>query len=97
VTTEVNGIVREAAPPGSPFVPGACFVTPSMTAHGVSGSTTARAQAPSDADADTPVRLGGASLWFQLESALPMSLTPWAEEERLADWAATWDSVRGGL
>jgi len=97
VTTEVNGIVREEGPPGSPFVPGVCFVTPAMTAHGVGGSTVARVRAAPDADADRPVRQGGASLWFQLESALPMSLTPWAEEQRLADWPATWDAHPGNF
>ena len=36
----------------------------------------------------------GDQLWFQFESALPMSLTPWAEEDRVADWPATWGSHR---
>jgi len=93
VVSELNGIVRESAPPGTPWQPGTHFLTPSLTAHGVSGRTVERVRALADADADRPQRLGGpASLWFQLESALPMCLTPWAEAHRLPDWPATWGS-----
>jgi homogentisate 1,2-dioxygenase len=91
--TEVNGIVRESSPPGSPFQPGCCFLTPCLTAHGPSGRTADRVQSLDDATADRPAPPGDA-LWFQLESALPLSLTPWAEENRLPDWAATWGSHR---
>ncbi len=90
-TTEVNGIVREAAPPDSPFQPGCCYITPSFTAHGVSGRAVARIRAQADAEADRPARMG-TGLWFQLECALPFALTPWAEDERLPDWPATWGS-----
>jgi homogentisate 1,2-dioxygenase len=90
--TEVNGIVREDAPPGSPFRPGCCFVTPPFTAHGPSGRAVERERGLADAEADAPARLGDPSLWFQLESALPLSLTPWSEEEQLPDWPAIWGS-----
>jgi homogentisate 1,2-dioxygenase len=92
--TEVNGIIREAAPPGSPFVPGVCFLTPSFTAHGPSGGAVARTRALTDAQADAPSRSGD-SLWFQLETTLPLALTPWADKHRIAVWSATWGSHRG--
>jgi homogentisate 1,2-dioxygenase len=93
--SEVNGIVREAAAPGSPFQPGCCFLTPALTPHGPSGRAVERARAMTDAEADRPAPPPpGAGLWFQLESALPLSLTPWAESQRLPDWAATWGSHR---
>src|SRR5262249_44332549 len=87
--TEINGVVseRHAVPP---FVPGCCFITPSLTAHGVSGRAVERAREASDA----PAHLGATGLWFQFETALPISLTPWAEAARLSDWPATWGSQR---
>ena len=49
----------------------------------------------SDADADNVMHLGGPNaLWFQLESALSPTLTSWAREHTLPDWAATWGSHR---
>jgi homogentisate 1,2-dioxygenase len=91
--TEFNGVIKENAPPQSPFQPGACFITPSLTAHGVGGRTVERVRALPDAEADRPGP-PGSSVWFQLESGLPLSLTPWAEQARLPGWAATWGSVR---
>lgn len=91
---EINGIVREHAPAGSPFQPGCVFITPPLTPHGVSGRAVERARTATPDDADRPVALGGASLWFQFESALPPVLTPWARERMLSEWAATWGSHR---
>jgi len=91
--SEVNGIIRESSPPGSPFQPGCCFLTPSLTAHGPSRRAVERARTVDDRDADQPVPPGD-SLWFQFETSLPISLTPWADEHRLPDWAATWGSHR---
>ena len=92
--TEVNGIVREpGAPASSPFQPGCCFITPALTAHGPGGQTVARVRALDDATADAPSPPGD-GLWFQFETTLPLSLTPWAEENRLAGWPATWGSHR---
>ncbi|HSD90292.1 MAG TPA: homogentisate 1,2-dioxygenase, partial [Kofleriaceae bacterium] len=89
---EINGIVREQSK--GPFQPGCCFITPSLTAHGISGRGVERQRNLGDAEADQPVQLGGASLWFQLESALSPVLTPWAREHALPEWAATWGSHR---
>jgi len=91
--SEVNGIIRESSPPGSPFQPGCCFLTPSLTAHGPSRRAVERARSAGDRDAEQPVPPGD-RLWFQFETSLPMSLTPWADEHRLPDWAATWGSHR---
>ncbi len=92
VTAEINGIIREPAAAGGPFQPGCCFLTPPLTAHGVSARAVAHSRAIDDATADRPEQLGGDSLWFQLESALPPVLTPWAEAHRIAGWPATWGS-----
>jgi len=91
--SEINGIIRESSPPGSPFQPGCCFLTPSLTAHGPSRRAVERARGADDREADQPVPPGD-SLWFQFETSLPLSLTPWADENRLPDWAATWGSHR---
>jgi homogentisate 1,2-dioxygenase len=93
---EINGIIREPSPPTSPFQPGCVFITPSLTAHGVSGRAVGRMRSLTDAEADKVMHLGGPkALWFQLESALSPTLTPWARERALPDWAATWGSHRG--
>jgi homogentisate 1,2-dioxygenase len=92
--SEINGIVRESSPPGSPFQPGCCFITPALTAHGPGGKTVERVLALSDEEADRPAPPGHEGLWFQFETALPLSLTPWAQEHRLPNWPATWGSHR---
>jgi homogentisate 1,2-dioxygenase len=86
VVSEINGIVREPHASGA-FAPGCCFITPCLTAHGPSANAVERSRAIAD---DAPVELGVDSLWFQLESALPPVLAPWADP--LADWPATWRS-----
>jgi homogentisate 1,2-dioxygenase len=91
---EINGIIREQAHPGSPFEPGCVFITPSLTAHGVSGRAVERSRTISASEADRPIELGVTGLWFQLESALSPVLTPWAAAHQLPDWAATWGSHR---
>jgi homogentisate 1,2-dioxygenase len=99
VTAEWNGIIRDELPPDSPFQPGGCFVTPGMAPHGVLASSVERAL---DADpsaaaaADRPRRVPDDSLWFQFESALPISLTSWAKRAplRIADWHLIWGAYR---
>lgn len=92
VTSEINGIVRETPAAGSPFTAGCTFITPAMTAHGVSASAVERSRSLDDETADLPVQLGADSLWFQFESALAPSLTTWGMAHRLPDWSATWGS-----
>jgi homogentisate 1,2-dioxygenase len=91
--SEVNGIIRESAPPDSPFQPGCCFVTPALTAHGPGWRAVERTRAATDAEADAPSPPGD-SLWFQFETSLPLSLTPWADENRIPEWPSTWGSHR---
>ena len=56
---EINGIVRESSPAGSPFQPGCVFITPSLTPHGVSGRAVERSRQVDATEADRPVALGG--------------------------------------
>ena len=96
VTTEINGIIRDVAPTGSPVVPGGLFLTPSLTPHGVVASSVERALALDDDHADRPQRSPDTSLWFQFESALPFSLSAWARGagNRVADWHLVWGAAR---
>jgi homogentisate 1,2-dioxygenase len=93
VTTELNGIIRDEAAPGSPFVPGCCFLTPSLAPHGPRASSVERALAEGD---DLPARLPDGALWFQLETALPFSPSRWARQAdiRITDWPLMWGAYR---
>lgn len=73
VATELSGIVALAEPYAG-FEQGACFLTPSMTPHGIGADGYRRAI---DGD-DTPRRLADDSLWIMFETALGLRLTPWA-------------------
>jgi len=69
------------------------LTAPSLTAHGPGRRAVERARTQPDAEADRPVPPGD-SLWFQFETILPLSLTPWADQHRLPSWPATWGSHR---
>jgi homogentisate 1,2-dioxygenase len=90
VTTEINGVIRDPDEVGGPFAPGCCFLTPSMTPHGVRAAGAEQARSGGDA----PQRLASDALWFQLESTLPISLTPWAERAQEPSWHGIWGSHR---
>lgn len=92
VTTEINGIVRESPHAKAPFVPGCVFITPSMTPHGVRAESVERALSKDQG----PHRFGNHALWFQFETALPFSLSPWVKQSAqwLADWPETWGAYR---
>lgn len=94
--TEINGILRTPATDDSMFQPGACFLTPTMTAHGVVDRAVERAMAQTDERADAPARPSETSLWFQFESALQLSLSSWAESgpARIDDWPDQWGRYR---
>jgi len=96
VTTELNGIIRDTVSPGSPFVPGGLFLTPSLTPHGVVAASVERHLALDDAHANRPQRSPDSSLWFQFESALPFSLSAWARGagNRVRDWPLIWGAYR---
>ena len=93
--TEFNGIVSENERE-TPFVAGTYYLTPPMTPHGVVGRGVERAIAMSDEQADKPLRLGDSSLWFQFETALPISLSSWAENTpgRASGWPEIWGRYR---
>ena len=95
-TTEINGIVHEVASSDSMFVPGAVFVTPSMTPHGPVAAALERHLAQTPEQADRPHRYSDRALWFQFETALPLALTPWAAAaaHRHADWHSRWGVYR---
>jgi homogentisate 1,2-dioxygenase len=95
-TTEINGIVREVASPGSMFEPGCLFLTPSMTPHGPVAAGAERAFALDPETADRPHRYSESACWFQFETALPFSLTRVAREapHRLRDWHSKWGVYR---
>jgi homogentisate 1,2-dioxygenase len=91
-TTEINGIVREVTNEHSMFVPGCTFITPSLTPHGPTASGVERHIDQNPAMADRPHRYSESALWFQFETTLPLSLTPWAHSAAIRhdDWHAQW-------
>lgn len=90
-TTEINGIVhgRSSHPH---FAPGSIFLTPNMTPHGPSAGSAERAFASTEEQANNVTPPVSDSLWIQLESALPFSLTPWARNAaiRHSNWQTVW-------
>jgi homogentisate 1,2-dioxygenase len=96
VTTEINGIVRELLTNDGMFEPGCVFVSPSFTPHGVVAASIERHLAQTGEQADKPHRYSDRALWFQFETALPLTLTPWASAaaHRHADWHARWGVYR---
>ena len=89
-TMEVNGVIRDPATVGGPSTPGSCFLTPPMAPHGVRAPSAERARSGGDAPARSP----DDALWFQFESALPMSLSAWAEQAQDPGWHGIWGSHR---
>ncbi|MBX3269666.1 MAG: homogentisate 1,2-dioxygenase [Sandaracinaceae bacterium] len=95
--TELNGIIADPSlRAGGPFAPGVTFLTPSMTAHGVLARAVESQLRKPDAVADRPARIPDASAWFQLETMLPLSLTPWARAaaHRIGEWPHVWGAYR---
>jgi homogentisate 1,2-dioxygenase len=94
-TTEINGIIRETT--HDPLlVPGCVFITPGMTPHGPGAAVVEHHLAQSSEQAERPHRLSDGALWFQFETALPLSLTPWAKDtpNRHHDWRSRWGVYR---
>ena len=84
--TEINGVVKTPSPEHG-YVDGCTFVTPLLTAHGVSTSTYDTLLEMPDEKHEGPRRLPDDSLWIMLESALPFRSTRWARETPLVDGA----------
>ncbi len=93
-TTEFNGIIRDPSGDRPPFYAGGYFLTPSMTGHGVLSDSVLRTFTRKDDP--PPHRSSEASMWFQFESALAVSLTPWARASanRITDWHELWGTYR---
>ncbi len=73
IATEFNAIIH-IDEPYLGYEQGSCFLTPSMTPHGIGGAGYLRAIDGQD----TPKRLSDESVWIMFESALGVRLTPWA-------------------
>jgi homogentisate 1,2-dioxygenase len=82
--SEINGIVKTPAPDHG-YDPGCTFLTPLLTAHGVTTTTYEAVIARPDETADAPNRIPDDSLWIMFESALPFRTTRWARETELVD------------
>ncbi len=92
--TELNGIIRDPGHP--PFASGTTFLTPPMTAHGVRTNVVERFYRMNDERSDQPRRTTEASMWWQFESVLPITLTEWAKTSRHRDpdWPHIWGAYR---
>jgi homogentisate 1,2-dioxygenase len=78
--TELNGILRNSDS-SQGFEPGCAFLTPLLTAHGISTKGyEAELERP-----EAPARIPEDSLWFMFESSLPFRLTSWALQTPLLD------------
>ena len=66
-------------------MPGQVFVSPLLTAHGVSTRSYDRVLTQPDDVAEAPHRMSDDSLWVMFESALPFRTTAWARETPLLD------------
>ena len=96
-TTEFNGIIADPSLAESgPFYEGGYFLTPAMTAHGVLNRAVERTFGPATERDNQPERIPDSSMWFQFETALPISLTPWAQQSqnRIDDWHHVWGHYR---
>jgi homogentisate 1,2-dioxygenase len=82
--TEINGVISDPSPSDG-YVPGCTFLTPLLTAHGITRDGYERVLTAPDAIAEAPRRIPDESLWIMFESALPFRLAPWARETPLAD------------
>jgi homogentisate 1,2-dioxygenase len=82
--TEINGVVS-AAFIESGYEPGCTFISPLLTAHGISTKSYDAQLSMSDDAHAGPRRIPDESLWIMFESALPFRLTPWARETPLVD------------
>ena len=89
--TEWNAIISDAG--HGPFRSGRHFLTPCMTAHAVLADSVEHGMLR---DTGKPRQVGGSGLWFQFETALPITLTDWARntQTRIQDWPDVWGRYR---
>ncbi|MEM1023527.1 MAG: iron-containing alcohol dehydrogenase [Myxococcota bacterium] len=89
--TEFNGIIRDPSGDEAPFYAGGAFLTPGMTSHTVRSRGVLRAIMEGH---NEPSRTRESSMWFQFESSIPLSTTPWAAAHRLKAWPHYWAGQR---
>ena len=82
--SEINGVVRTPRPEHG-YDPGCTFLSPILTAHGVSTATYDAIFAMSDEKAEGPRRLPDESLWIMFESALQFRPSVWANSSSIVD------------
>jgi homogentisate 1,2-dioxygenase len=80
--SELNMVVRVSSVEAG-YEPGCTFLSPLLTAHGITTAGYEHALAP-DFD-DRPRRIPDESLWVMFESALQFRATAWARETDLVD------------
>ncbi len=81
--SEINCVVRDEASSAG-YDPGCTFLTPLLTAHGITTAAYDRVLSLPDA-VDPPRRIPDASLWVMFESALAFRTTAWARETDRVD------------
>ncbi len=93
--SEINGVVLTPSPSHG-YDPGCTFLTPLLTAHGVSTATYDAVWGMSAENAEGPRRLPDESLWIMFESALPFEPSAWAKASPLVDpsFAALFEGMR---
>ncbi len=93
--TEINGVVKTPRPSHG-YDAGCTFVTPLLTAHGVSTATYDAVWGMTEDRAEGPQRLPDESVWIMFESALPFQLSTWAKGSDLVDggFAALFEGMR---
>jgi homogentisate 1,2-dioxygenase len=82
--SEINMVVRTPSV-DSGYEPGCIFVSPLLTAHGVSTKTYDDVLGLPDHVEEPPRRIPDESLWVMFESALPFRSTAWARTTPLVD------------
>jgi homogentisate 1,2-dioxygenase len=93
--SEINAVVKTPRPQHG-YDPGCTFVSPLLTAHGVSTATYEAVFGLSEEKAEGPERLPDESVWVMFESALPFRLSAWAKSSPLVDrgFAAQFEGMR---
>jgi homogentisate 1,2-dioxygenase len=84
--SEINGVVSVASPGGG-YAPGCTFLSPLLTAHGIStaGYENELTQTPEKHEGAR--RIPDESLWIMFESAMPFRPTAWARQAPTLDKA----------
>jgi homogentisate 1,2-dioxygenase len=82
--SEINGVVRVKSV-DSGYEPGCTFVSPLLTAHGITAKSYDAVLSQSEEVASRAHRIPDESLWIMFESALAFRETAWARETPLLD------------